>query len=234
MDTRRHEPRRDASPLAPGMIRAAMACLGLLVAGPVPAERPKPASRLLARADVPDDERGERRELARRSMRENCLICHSEELITSQKLTPPQWKTEVEKMVGWGAPVPPEQVSPLIDFLAEQYNDSAATAAPRRVSFDEAIAQVIPRPGAASGSADRGAALYAAQCATCHGNDGQGAELGPNLVEIALLLRPDDYHEVVRKGRNRMPGFQALLKPEQEQDILAWLRGRRYRYGVIK
>src|SRR4051812_43666695 len=234
MDTRRHLRRCEARGPMLGPIGAATACLGLLLGGPILAERPNPSGRLVARVDVPDDERGERRELARRSVQENCLICHSDELITGQKLTPAQWKTEVEKMVGWGAPVPPEQVSPLIDYLAEQYNDSGAIAPPRRVSFEEAIAQVVPRPRPVSGDPARGAALYAAQCATCHGNDGQGAELGPNLVEIALLLRPDDYHAVVRKGRARMPGFQALLKPEQEADILAWLCGRRYQYAAMK
>src|SRR4051812_6672853 len=144
MDTRPHERPSDAARLASGSVRAAMACLGLLLAGPVPAVRPDPPGRVLARADepkaaavadVPDDERAERRELARRSMRENCLICPPEEMVTGQKLTPAQWKTEVEKMVGWGAPVPPEQVSPLIDFLAEQYTGSGEIAPPRRVSY---------------------------------------------------------------------------------------------------
>ena len=70
--------------------------------------------------------------------------------------------------------------------------------------------------------------LYAAHCATCHGAEARGGDLGTCLVEKRVLLRPADYHEVVRKGRRRMPGFAAALKPEQETDLLAWLRSRRF------
>jgi hypothetical protein len=43
------------------------------------------------------------------------------------------------------------------------------------------------------------------------------------------LLRQAEFREVTRNGRHRMPGFKAVLTPEQETDVLAWLRARRYR-----
>src|SRR5262249_1925769 len=34
--------------------------------------------------------------MIRRSLEENCLICHTEDIIGGQRLTPAQWKAEVE------------------------------------------------------------------------------------------------------------------------------------------
>ena len=51
------------------------------------------------------DDRAYERAMAQRLVRESCLMCHSDELIATQRLTAKQWKAEVEKMVGWGAPL---------------------------------------------------------------------------------------------------------------------------------
>lgn len=55
------------------------------------------------------------------SYRSSCLGCHNEDLIRGQKLTRAQWEREVEKMMRWGAQVPPEQKANLIDYLAARY-----------------------------------------------------------------------------------------------------------------
>jgi mono/diheme cytochrome c family protein len=182
-----------------------------------------------------DEERAERRILAERQVRENCLICHSQEMFERQRLTAAQWKTEVEKMVGWGSPLPKDQEPVVIEFLANAYSPEKPLAPPARISFEEAMATIRPEPGAEAsnrGDPGRGAALYTAQCATCHGPNAFGGDLGPNLVEKPVLLQPSEYHRIVRQGRHRMPGFQSILKPEQEDDLLAWLR--RQRYGLAQ
>lgn len=53
--------------------------------------------------------------------RNACLSCHNEDLMRGQKLTKVQWEREVEKMVRWGAQVPPEQKASLIEFLAARF-----------------------------------------------------------------------------------------------------------------
>ena len=45
--------------------------------------------------------------------------------------------------------------------------------------------------------------------------------------EVSVLTRPRDYAAILREGRHRMPGFKLVLRPAQEDDILAWLRRRR-------
>ncbi len=73
-----------------------------------------------------DDETSFRDALAHKSLLENCLICHTEDVIAGQRLTPVQWKAEVDKMVGWGSPLPKEDATPLIDYLARHYSDRSA------------------------------------------------------------------------------------------------------------
>ena len=184
------------------------------------------------RGDAEDDpeERAERRELSRRAVRENCMICHSDDLIRSQRLTPKQWKAEVEKMVGWGSPLPAELQSPLVEYLSAEYPADAPPAAVEKESLrqlTEANRTVSPLH-LPKGDAGRGKMLYDNNCANCHGADAQGAELGPNLVEKPVLLSETAYSEVVRKGRGRMPGFSSLINPAAEADLLTWLQQRRY------
>jgi ubiquinol-cytochrome c reductase cytochrome c subunit len=178
-----------------------------------------------------DEELAERRILAERLVRENCLICHSQEMFARLRLTSAQWKSEVEKMVTWGTPLSKEQEPAVIEFLSDEYSPDKPLPPPARISFEEAMATIRPEPGARApdrGDPDRGAALYTAQCATCHGPNASGDDLGPNLVEKPVLLQPSEYHRILRQGRNRMPGFQSVLKPEQGDDLLSWLRLQRY------
>lgn len=205
-----------------------------LGSGPALARRldDAPAGQTPSGADQDDDE--EEREIAKLALRDNCLICHSEEMVVSQRLTRPQWKAEVEKMVGFGSPLPPDQVDTLITYLSKQYSDSSPSVLPARIHYTQALELVKPTtteiPPRGS-QADRGASLFATHCAACHAPTAQGLDLGPNLIEVVTLLRPTDFLNVVRTGRHRMPGFQLILNQDQEKDILAWLQSKRYATG---
>ena len=47
-----------------------------------------------------------------------CLTCHDAAFMRAQRLTEGGWRRTVAKMIGWGAPVPPDDVDALIAFLA--------------------------------------------------------------------------------------------------------------------
>jgi ubiquinol-cytochrome c reductase cytochrome c subunit len=183
-----------------------------------------------ARQQEGDEEAAERRELNRRAVRDNCLICHSDELIRTQRLTPKQWKTEVEKMVGWGSPLPAEIHAEIIAYLAAEYPADGPPPQPDRETLDQLTRdERPPAPGATPRDARRAGPLYVTNCANCHGADGQGSDLGPNLLEKPILLQEGRFAEVIRRGEGRMPGFATVLDQKAEAELLAWLRGRRFR-----
>jgi mono/diheme cytochrome c family protein len=158
----------------------------------------------------------------------NCLGCHAADMIAQQRLTAKQWANVVKKMHGWGAPVEPENIDPLIAYLAAHQGPSAAPYTPATISAAEAARAVDPLPDGpfARGDAKRGLAAYHDLCAPCHARDGRGAELGVNLVDRPLLYRSTDFARAVRSGRGRMPGFKDM-GDAQIADLLAHLRSPR-------
>jgi len=50
-----------------------------------------------------------------------CYACHAADLLVQQRLTEKQWTATVEKMMRWGAVVPAEKKTPIIDYLAKNF-----------------------------------------------------------------------------------------------------------------
>ncbi len=50
-----------------------------------------------------------------------CYACHASDLLMQQRLTQKQWTATVEKMMRWGAGVPEEKKTPIIDYLAKNF-----------------------------------------------------------------------------------------------------------------
>jgi len=174
-----------------------------------------------------DDDDDEAKAAGRRAFVENCLICHGEDMTSNQRLSAKQWTAEVEKMVGWGAPVPSEQKAGLLAYLTTTYPAGAAPPPPDVAPAAGLLAIEEGSPSRTAGDLARGGPLYAQHCATCHGPEGRGGDLGPRLAERSVLLRDAAYHKAVRKGVRRMPGFASVLGRDAEDDLLAWLRSRR-------
>jgi mono/diheme cytochrome c family protein len=178
-----------------------------------------------------DDEAAYLAKVSERQIEENCLICHESNMITRQRLTPVQWKAEIEKMIMWGAPLPAEARQPLTDYLSRHYSDRQPLPEPPRMAITETGSLELPAPGSPAtpeGNTTSGQRLYAANCANCHGPKALGAELGPCLVGKAILAYPEAYHRIVRNGLRRMPGFQSALTAAQQAELLSWLRLQRY------
>ncbi len=176
---------------------------------------------------IMDDDQAEELARSRRVVEENCLMCHGSELIASQRLTAAQWTAEVDKMMGWGAPVPPEERDRLIRHLADTYPSDRAAMVPERLSPMDLLASESAGPlEPTGGDAGRGASLYATHCASCHGASALGGELGTCLAGRSILTRRPAYDAVVLGGLRRMPAFGEVLKPQDQADLLEWLRTR--------
>lgn len=89
----------------------------------------------------------------------------------------------------------------------------------------------------------RGAVLYAQNCAACHGNDGQGTfawrkkDPEGNFPPPPLNGTAHTWHHPLRAlgvqikfgapgGQGKMPGFAQTLADEQVLDVIAWFQDR--------
>ena len=179
-----------------------------------------------ARAIDDDEDHEEALGFGSISYRNNCMMCHHGGLVESQRLSRAQWEAEVTKMVGWGAPLPEPERANLIEYLVTEYGpEGPLPELPRRAIPAFETTHSPPDRRASTDEAKRGASLYGIHCASCHGGSAVGGEVGINLVAKPILLDEDAYRAILKAGRNRMPGFGAVLKPEDEADILDWLRG---------
>ncbi len=50
-----------------------------------------------------------------------CLICHTADYVTQQRLTPAQWRSTVEKMRKFGSPLADDDIKVLTDYLARNW-----------------------------------------------------------------------------------------------------------------
>jgi mono/diheme cytochrome c family protein len=154
----------------------------------------------------------------------DCLSCHSRELLEQQRLTVKQWTAAVKKMQGWGALIEPEHVQTLVDYLAARFGPGAPRYETPALDVSAAAAALAPLPDGKfkNGDAAKGQKLYAQACASCHGVDAHGSDKGMNLADRPLLKRAPEFADATRKGRGRMPSFP--LSNGDVASLLAWLR----------
>lgn len=214
------------------------AALWMMVPGPAPGpdEDEAHASAVEDETEV-EDEEGDlyggatiamRDEMAKQSLEANCLVCHEMRMITSQRLTPAQWKAEVDKMINWGAVASEGEQALIVDHLARTYPAEAERAPAEFIAMAaiESPEIVDPDEEPIEGDPAQGERLYKTLCAACHGPTAIGGDLGPSLANRAIIGHAAAYNEIVREGlRTRMPPFKTVLNDQQQRDILVWLRG---------
>lgn len=176
----------------------------------------------------------------------NCLACHSNgrTLGASISMNNPPYlevipKETLRKVVADGIPqtsmpgysskagglLTDDQINVLVEGI---YN----WAKGREVPTDN-----LPQYSAALGEAQRGEAVFAQDCANCHGSEGAGVpgKAGSVVDPTYLSLVSNQYlRTVVIAGRPElgMPGFRDYVpgKPmsaEEISDVVAWLSSRR-------
>ena len=68
-----------------------------------------------------------------------------------------------------------------------------------------------------------GEAVYASNCAVCHGQDGEGG-IGSRLTGIGHRRSYSSHLEIVQQGRRSMPGFSRRLNPSEISAVVAYQR----------
>jgi len=82
-----------------------------------------------------------------------------------------------------------------------------------------------PGESAAAQAVSPGAAIFASNCAKCHGADGAGL-IGPQLAGTVVEKYPDvaDQIALVTTGRKGMPSFNGVLSDKQIQEVVEYTR----------
>ena len=92
-----------------------------------------------------------------------------------------------------------------------------------------AVESIDLPPDPISGDIEKGRAIYASECANCHGDDGQGY-IGPAIGNPAFLALASDafLRYTIEHGRDgtEMQGFGELLSPSDLDAVTAFLRSR--------
>jgi quinoprotein glucose dehydrogenase len=65
--------------------------------------------------------------------------------------------------------------------------------------------------------------LYAANCASCHGDDRRGSAMAPSLVDVGARRTPEQIAQVIREGTGRMPAFGSALEGRAVTDLVRFL-----------
>jgi mono/diheme cytochrome c family protein len=104
----------------------------------------------------------------------------------------------------------------------------------------DAVRDAHPPPYAAQSPGDpqRGAAVYAAYCSSCHGADGHGGRASSIVDTYLTLVSDQSLRTTVIAGRPELgaPDWRGnvpgkTMSPEEVSDVVAWLAAQRPRGG---
>ncbi len=72
----------------------------------------------------------------------------------------------------------------------------------------------------------KGRTVYATYCQSCHGSNGRGTLAGtPNFRRGQVLMKPDaQLFKTVLNGSKVMPGFRGVLKNEDIDNVISYIR----------
>ena len=93
---------------------------------------------------------------------------------------------------------------------------------------------LLTYPLASAQNVESGRKAFVTRCASCHGTDGNGGELGPAIAARAILRTDDELKAVLRNGfpAAGMPPFPALSDAEAA-DLVAFIRTLKPRTNTV-
>ena len=115
-----------------------------------------------------------------------------------------------------------EAVSTWENYVEVAGSEEAAGRVPSLIESAKARlaeAQASLDPSAVQVSAQQ---LYAANCASCHGNNGQGGA-GPRLAGSQSAMNEANVRNIIQYGRGLMPGFIAQLEEDDLESVVQYV-----------
>lgn len=158
--------------------------------------------------------------------------CHSQEIVAGKGYTRDNWATVINGMVARGAKVDAQDFGVIVGYLAKNLPPRTGTPGAGGAGFIGAgpdDAHVVDPE-----AAERGKAVYVAECVTCHGNKARGgpdslppAQRGADLVRSLVVLK-DRYGAAIggflKKGHPTQSGKpSASIEGAQAIDLAHFL-----------
>lgn len=174
----------------------------------------------------------------------NCVACHGDGKIPSASISMYNAlylsvvpREVIRKVTAEGVPgtMMPGYSAAVGGLLTDEQIDLLADGIHKGTEGHETTESDHPPYAAPPGDAQRGAAVYAQNCAQCHGNEGTGGKAGSVVDPAYLSLTSDQYlRSVVIAGRPElgMPNYREYVtgKPmtaEEIADVVGWLSSHR-------
>ena len=127
--------------------------------------------------------------------------CHGSELVTGKGNTRDGWGATVNSMISRGAKATETETADIVEYLTKNFPPKTGAAGAGGAGFlggGSDDAHIVDEA-----AADRGRAVYIAECVTCHGNKARGgdnavpaANRGPDLVRSLVVLK-DKYGSMI-------------------------------------
>jgi mono/diheme cytochrome c family protein len=139
----------------------------------------------------------------------------------------PSWADE------YGGPLRNDQVEDLTQFVMNWTGPQPegvrqdVTAQPTKAVEEPTPAG--PTGPVAEGDPAKGAELFAASCANCHGAGAEGGALGPTLIGAEVAAQDDQFfRDAITNGRpgTAMPPWGGVLSAQDIADVIAFLRSK--------
>ncbi len=124
-------------------------------------------------------------------MQKVCGTCHSVERGTVSPRSRAQWEDVISKMVSIGAKGTDEELAVVLNYLATNHGRDNAAAQANRPAGGKSVgvlgAGANDKHIVDNAIADRGRAVWAAQCINCHGSTARGGDKGANLIRSDMM-----------------------------------------------
>jgi cytochrome c len=102
-----------------------------------------------------------------------CVTCHDAQHITRAKLSRGEWEFNIKNMIERGAPIAPNEIAPILEYLSTYYNRDVAPPPPQAVAANDDVATLTARHA----------------CIACHTVDKR--LVGPSFREVAARYAGD-------------------------------------------
>ena len=154
-----------------------------------------------------------------------CATCHAMERVTVARRSRPQWEEVISKMVALGAKGTDEELTTVLNYLTTNFGrDTNVTPVQRPTGKPVGVlgAGANDKHIVDNASADRGRAIWAAQCIDCHGTTARGTNKGANLIQSDMMWSDrygNDLGPFLQKGHPLQSGApsKSLSQPQIEE-----------------